>query len=40
MEPSTDHMPQTSVNSLTTQKIDEHVQQDNFTAPYIPSKVM
>ena len=33
MEPSIDHMPQTSVNSLTTQKIDEHVHQDNFISP-------
>ena len=34
MEPSTDHMPQTVINSLTTQKtIDEHVQPDSFTPP-------
>ena len=34
VEPSIDHMPQTSVNSLTTQKmIDEHVQPDTFTPP-------
>ena len=30
--PSIDHMPQTSINSLTTQKIiEEHVQPDTFT---------
>ena len=34
IEPSIDHMPQTSINSLTTQKmIDEHVQPDTFTPP-------
>ena len=34
IEPSTDHMPQTSINSLTTQEmIDEHVQPDTFTPP-------
>ena len=33
-EPSIDHMSQTSINSLTTQKmIDEHVQPDTFTPP-------
>ena len=33
-EPSIDHMLQTSINSLTTQKmIDEHVQPDTFTPP-------
>ena len=33
-EASTDHMPQTSINSLTTEKImDEHVQPDTFTPP-------
>ena len=31
-EPSIDPMPQTSINSLTTQKmIDEHIQPDTFT---------
>ena len=34
IEPSTYHMPQTSINSLTTQKmIDEHIQPDTFTSP-------
>ena len=34
IEQSIDHMPQTSINSLTTQKkIDEHVQSDTFTHP-------
>ena len=34
IKPSIDHMPQTSINSLTTQKmIDEHVQPDTFTPP-------
>ena len=34
MEPSIDHMPQTPVNSMTTQKvIDEHIQPDTFTPP-------
>ena len=34
IEPSIDHMPQTAINSLTTQKmIDEHVQPDTFTPP-------
>ena len=34
IEPSIDHMPQTAINSLTTQKmIDEHVQPDFFTPP-------
>ena len=34
IEPSLDHMPQMSINSLSTQKmIDEHVQPDTFTAP-------
>ena len=29
---SIDHMPQTTINSLTTQKmIDEHIQPDSFT---------
>ena len=33
-EPSIDHMLQTSINSLTTQKmIDEHIQPDSFTPP-------
>ena len=32
IEPSIDYMPQTAVNSLTTQKvIDEHVQPNTFT---------
>ena len=32
MEQSIDHMPQTPVNSITTQKmIDEYVQPDAFT---------
>ena len=35
IEPSIDHIPQTSINSLTTQKmIDEHVQPDTFTPPF------
>ena len=35
MEPSIDHMPQTSIKSLTTQKmIDEHIQPDTFTPPF------
>ena len=34
MEPSIDHMPQTSINSVTTQEIiDEHIQLDSFTPP-------
>ena len=34
IEPSINHMPQTAINSLTTQKmIDEHVQPDSFTPP-------
>ena len=34
IEPSIDHMPQTSINSLTTKKmIDEHIQPDSFTPP-------
>ena len=34
IEPSIDHMPQTSINSLTIQKmIDEHIQPDTFTPP-------
>ena len=34
IEPSMDHMLQTSINSLTTQKIiDEHIQPDTFTPP-------
>ena len=34
IEPSIDHMPQTAINSLTTQKmIDEHIQPDSFTPP-------
>ena len=34
IEPSIDHMPQTSFNSLTTQKIiEEHVQPNTFTPP-------
>ena len=34
MEPSIDHMPQTDINSFTTQKmIDEHIQPDSFTPP-------
>ena len=37
MEPSIDIMPQTSVTSITTQKmIDEHVQPDTFT-PHLHS---
>ena len=33
-EPSIDHMPQTFINSLATQKmIDEHIQPDTFTPP-------
>ena len=34
METSTDHMPQTSIDSITTQKmLDEHIQPDTFTPP-------
>ena len=34
IEPSTDHMPQTSINSLNKQKtLDEHVQPNAFTPP-------
>ena len=34
IEPSIDHMPQMSINSLTTQKmIDELVHPDTFTPP-------
>ena len=34
IEPSIDHMRQTSINSLTTQKmIEEHIQPDTFTPP-------
>ena len=34
IEPSIDHMPQTSINRLTTQKIlDEHIQPDTFRLP-------
>ena len=34
IEPSFDHMPQTAINSLTTQKmIDRHLQPDSFTPP-------
>ena len=34
MEPSIDHMQQTSVNSMTTQKmIDEYIQPHTFTPP-------
>ena len=34
IEPSIDPMPQTSINSLTTQKmIDEYIQPDTFTYP-------
>ena len=34
IEPSIDQMPQTSINSLTTQKmIDEHIQPYTFTPP-------
>ena len=34
IEPSNDHMPQNSINSLTTQKmIEEHVQPNTFTPP-------
>ena len=34
IEPSIDHIQQTSINSLTTQKmIDEHIQPDSFTPP-------
>ena len=34
MEPPIDHVPQTPVNSIITQKmIDEHVQPDAFTPP-------
>ena len=34
IEPSIDCMPQTSINSVTTQKmIDEHLQPDTFTPP-------
>ena len=34
IDPSIDHMPQTFLNSLTTQKmIDEHIQPHTFTSP-------
>ena len=34
MEPSIDHMPQTAINSLTTQRmLDKHVQPDTLTPP-------
>ena len=34
IEPSIDHLPQTSINSLITQKmLDEHIQPDTFTPP-------
>ena len=34
IEPSTDHMPQISINTLTTQKmIDDHIQPGTFTPP-------
>ena len=34
IEPSIDHMSQTTINSLTTQKIiDEHIQPDSFMHP-------
>ena len=34
IEPSIDHMTQTAINSLTTQKvIDEHIQTNTFTLP-------
>ena len=34
IEPSIAHMPQTSINSLSTQKmIDKHAQLDTFTPP-------
>ena len=38
IEPSIDHMPQTSINSLTTQNmIDEHIQPDTHTShTYLP----
>ena len=37
IEPSIDYMPQTAVNSLTTQKmLDKHVQPDTFTCPLHP----
>ena len=42
IEPSIDHMWQTTINSLTTQKmIDEHVQPETFTPPIhtLPSDV-
>ena len=35
IQPSTDHMPQTTINSLTTQRmIDMHIQSDTFTPPF------
>ena len=43
IEPSIDHMPQTSFNSLITQKmIDKHIQPDTFTPPLhtLPDDVM
>ena len=42
IKPSIDYMPQTSINSLTTQKmLDKHVQSDTFTLPLhtIPADV-
>ena len=41
IEPSIDHVPQSSINNLTTQKmIDEHVQPDTSHLPYIPFQEM
>ena len=43
IELSIDHMPQTSIHTLTTQKmVDEHIQPDTFTCPLhvLPDDVM
>ena len=41
IEPFTDHMPQTAINSLTTQRmLHEHIQPDTFTPPFHTPWVM
>ena len=41
IEPATDHMPQTAINSLTTQRmLDEHVNLTLSHLPYISSQMM
>ena len=40
IDPSTDHISQTAINSLTTQRmLDKHVQPDSFTPP-LPCQMM